>query len=331
VVILIENPVILDFDDIQARTVLGAMKSVAAEGTAGLSEMDHRTIKAAGTIALGLEDVNVNDLVEPTPDGLAALLHQSGDAQVVIRMLAVVSLVGEMLDPKKTQRLQAFATALSVDEEYLEILDDATSGKIGRATDRLAQRGAEYFLPRESGESDLGPVESLMPFGDGDEKPAMEARYASLGKLHEGTFGKAFFDHFNDNDLELPGNEHGQTETFVTPHDSSHVLGGYSTDERGEILVAAFIGAMHPRKPMESQIVPAMFSWHLGIKLSWLGGSNSGAFEPQAFWTAWDRGKDMKVDLFDPGWDFWSATDQPLEEVRHACGVREVPTHDLRV
>lgn len=314
---------ILDLDDIQALTVLGAMSFVANGEAGGMSTMDVRTIEAAGTIAMGLEDVDIASITKPTPEQLAARVLSSGDACVVTRMLAVMSLVGAVLDPQKTQRLQAYATVLSVDEEYLEILDDATSGRIGRATDKLAQRGAEYFLPPRPAGSGSKAVGALMPFGDGHENDDLEARYIRLGELPKGTFGKALFDHFSGNCLEFPGSEQGQVQTFAIPHDSAHILSGYSTEERGEILVAAFMGAMHPRKPMESQIVPAMFCWHLGISLNWLGGSHRGAFEPKAFWAAWDRGESMKIDLFDPEWDFWACTAQPLEEVRRACGVRE--------
>ena len=316
--------VILEIDDIQARTVLGAMKCIATGGSGGLSEMDSRTIESAGPILMGTDKVDVASLSETSPEQLAATLRTSGDASIVAQILTIMSLVGGVLEPQKTNLLLEFAAALSVDEEYLEILNDATSGRIGRATDRLSQRGAEYFLPAQSGHADSDdPVAPLMPYGDGETEPALEERYVKLGELPEGTFGKAFFDHFSDNDLDLPATDRGQVEAFVIPHDSTHVLSGYSTDESGEILVAAFTAAMHPRKPMEAQILPAMFCWHLGIKLNWLGGSFRGAFEPRTFWDAWDRGNATRFDLFDPEWDFWAAAEQPLVQVRQSLGVAD--------
>lgn len=315
---------ILETDDIQARAVLGAMKSIANGGSGGMSEMDRRTIEAAGPVVLGIESLDVASLAESSPEQLASHIRSEGDQGIVIQLLAVMSLAGGVLEPQKTQLLRAFASAMSVEEEYLDILDDATSGRVGRATDRLAQRGAEYFLPAGGTPRTSDPVSPLMPFGEGDAEPGLESRYMELAEMPDGTFGRAFFEHFSDNGLGFPASDQGQVETFVIPHDSAHVLGGYPTDERGEILVAAFIAAMHPVKPMESQIIPAIFCWHLGIKLNWLSGSHRGAFEPEAFWTAWDRGNSTNFDLFGSQWDFWAATGEPLDDVRQAFGVSDV-------
>ena len=38
--------------------------------------------------------------------------------------------------------------------------------------------------------------------------------------------------------------------TFATPHDSSHVLAGYDTSPRGELLVSTFTAAMHRKEAM---------------------------------------------------------------------------------
>ena len=49
------------------------------------------------------------------------------------------------------------------------------------------------------------------------------ARYATLGELPDGTFGRAFFEHFRRNGFAFPGDPAGLSEGFTTPHDSSHV------------------------------------------------------------------------------------------------------------
>jgi hypothetical protein len=88
--------------------------------------------------------------------------------------------------------------------------------------------------------------------------------------------------------------------------------------------VSTFIGAMHPDHPMSAEVLPVLFSWHLGIALNEIAGSRRGAFEPRKFWTAWDRGAATRVDVLDPGWDFWAATEWPLEELRREHGVAPV-------
>src|SRR6185437_10724264 len=108
----------------------------------------------------------------------------------------------------------------------------------------------------------------FMPYRDGRDDPQLEARYGELAALPEGTFGRAFSDHFVRNGFAFPGNPAGLAEGFTTPHDSSHVLSGYSTSEGGEICVSTFICAMHPDHPMAAEVLPVIFSWHLGVKLN---------------------------------------------------------------
>lgn len=81
---------------------------------------------------------------------------------------------------------------------------------------------------------------------------------------------------------------------------------------------------MHPDHPMAAEVLPVVYSWHLGIKLNDLAKSSLGAFEPERFWTAWQRGSAMRVDLVAPAWDFWTATPVPLVELRAQYGVEPV-------
>ena len=106
-----------------------------------------------------------------------------------------------------------------------------------------------------------------------------------------------------------------------TSHDSSHLLAGYDTTPRGELLVSTFTAAMHRKEAMSGHVLPVIFSWHLGIALNELAGAAKGALDPQEFWHAWARGEAMKVDLFGPAWDFWAATRDPIAAVRTRIGI----------
>jgi ubiquinone biosynthesis protein Coq4 len=119
----------------------------------------------------------------------------------------------------------------------------------------------------------------------------------------------------------LPGEEEALNFDFATRHDSAHLLAGYDTSPRGELLVSTFTAAMHRKEAMSGHVLPVIFSWHLGIALNELAGAAKGALDPQEFWHAWARGEQMKVDLFGPEWDFWAATREPIETVRSRIGV----------
>ena len=78
---------------------------------------------------------------------------------------------------------------------------------------------------------------------------------------------------------------------------------------------------MHPDHPMAAEVLPVLFSWHLGIRLNEIAGASTGAFEPRRFWTAWERGAAMRTDLVAADWDFWGATTVDLDELRRAYGL----------
>lgn len=102
------------------------------------------------------------------------------------------------------------------------------------------------------------------------------------------------------------------------------MLSGYSTSQLGELCVSTFIGAMHPDHPMSAEVLPVLFSWHLGIHLNDIAGAATGFFEPRRFWTAWDRGTATSTDIVAADWDFWGATAVDLQELRAAYDVPPV-------
>ncbi len=109
--------------------------------------------------------------------------------------------------------------------------------------------------------------------------------------------------------------------TRNTPHDSTHVLSGYDTSPHGELLVSTLTAAMHKQEAMSGHILPVIFSWHLGIQLNPVAKRATGAFDPEAFWLAWDRGSEINVDTFGPSWEFWSVIHAELAELRKRYAV----------
>jgi hypothetical protein len=305
----------------QSDAILGAMRSVAlAHGDGGVTDADRRTIAAAAQIVLGRDPGDADRVAPCPPEQLAERLQAGDDAQQAVRMLAVMALVDGQVDPDKTRLVQQYADALDVHEDYLKILTEAAEGEIAAAAACIVRKNAESFPRLELAGIDEDAIAPFLPYRDAPD-PALEARYQALGELPPGTFGHAFFEHFARNGFAFPGNPGGLAEGFTTPHDSSHVLSGYSTSQQGELCVSTFIGAMHPDHPMAAEVLPVLFSWHLGIRLNDIAGASTGAFEPRKFWTAWDRGAATTVDVVDAEWDFWGATEVDLEELRRAYSV----------
>ncbi|HEX4730700.1 MAG TPA: hypothetical protein VH299_05500 [Solirubrobacterales bacterium] len=315
---------ILEAPNAGAEAVLGAMRAVALEhGGPGLSEMDRETIGSAATIVFGLGEVDVDAIAPVDPAGLASATTDAEEAGRAIRMLSVMSLADGEIDAEKTALVRAYADALAVEADYLDILTEAAAEEIAQAAACIVRKNAESFPNLDASRLSISAIAPFFPYKDAAD-PELEARYKTLGELPPETFGHHFFDHFQKNGFFFPGNPNGLAEGFTTPHDSSHVLSGYSTDEGGEICVSTFIGAMHPDHPMAAEVLPVIFSWHLGVKLNDIANSTTGVFEPRHFWTAWERGSATTVDVVDAGWDFWGAATVPLEELRAAYGVPPV-------
>ena len=311
---------IIKVSDAQAKAILGSMRDIAfAHGDSRISDADTRTIEAAARIVLGLDDGVPTDLAACPPDALAGVMSaDQDDAVQAVRMLAVMSLVDGRIDPDKIALVQQYADALSVHEAYLRVLAEAAAGEIAAASACMMRKNAESFPRLDLEGIDTDPIAPFLPYRDGRDDPGLVARYEALQELGADTFGRAFWEHFKRNGFAFPGDPNGLAEGFTTPHDSSHVLSGYSTSPEGELLVSTFIGAMHPDHPMAAEVLPVLFSWHLGIPLNEIAGSRRGAFEPRKFWTAWDRGAATTVDMLSPEWDFWTAVQSPLDELRRA-------------
>lgn len=306
----------------QIDAVLGAMRAVAqAGGPAAVTAADRLTVAAAGRVLFGLdEDVALDELRPRSPEELAAALDDEALAETAGKVLAVMALADGTLDAAKVALVEDYAAALGLHPDYVGVLAEAARGELAGATACMVRKNILSFpgLDHAAGR-DFADV--FLPYRGAGADPELAARYAALDELPRGTFGRAFADHFHHNGFAFPGDPAGLAEGFTTPHDSSHVVAGYSTSQAGEICVSTFIGAMHPDHPMTAEVIPVLFSWHLGIKLTELAGSFRGAFEPRRFWTAWDRGTATSGDLLDPSWDFWAATAVPLDELRAELSV----------
>ena len=233
----------------------------------------------------------------------------------IVRFLAVIALVDGLLDRDKIALVLTFAATLGVNEAYLKQLFEAANGNLAWALEDMTRQNIKSLWD-QPWDGDVDVMTLFLPY-DGDRAdPALAKRHDALGTLPEGTLGRAYWEIYKRNAYAFPGDPKGVNAAFARPHDSTHVISGYDTSPRGEILVSTFTAGMHPKLPMEGHILPVIFSWHLGIEINKLAGSFRGAFEPEQFWWAWVRGSQMTVDLFSADWDFWAHVEEPVDRLR---------------
>jgi hypothetical protein len=312
----------------ESDAILGAMRQVALAGGQALTQADTTSVRAAARYLLrrpDLLDTGALPAVAPR-DLVAALEGQPELAREAVKYLAIMALVDGMLDHKKLARVLDYSRALDVEADYLTDLVEAASGHLAWATADMWRKNFDSVLGRSS--EGLDPDKWIRPYGGTSADPALAARYDALGKLPQNTFGKALWDFDKRNGYPFPGDPTALNASFGTPHDSTHVISGYDTSARGELLVSTFTAGMHPINPMSGHILPVIFFFHFGEQLNDVGHAGKGGLDPDEFWHAWARGAEMTVDIFDPKWNAWDWVEKDLEDVRRAFNVSP-PGHKL--
>ena len=305
----------------ESDAILGAMRQVALAGGHAISHADTASILAAGHYLLRRPDLtDISTLPAAEPEDLVAILKDREVAAEAVKYLAIMVMVDGVLDTDKLARVLAYARALDIEAAYLTEMVEAASGHMAWVIADMTMRNAESVVSEAWG-SRPAPAEWILPYKDDKADPALVARYEALGNLPQNTFGKALWDFDKTNKYPFPGNPGALNAAFATPHDCTHIISGYDTSYRGEILVSTFTAAMHPINPMAGHILPVIFNGHLGVKFNEVATPARGGFDPDEFWHAWARGRDMTVDIFDSKWSAWDWIERDLEELRRDWNV----------
>jgi hypothetical protein len=305
----------------ESDAILGAMHQVALAG-GQITDADRQSILAAGHYLLRrphFTDIGTLPTVEPS-DLVAALKTDRELAQEAVKYLAVMTLVDGVLDRSKLARVLEYSRALDIEAAYLTDLVEAASGHMAWVIADMERRNIESIISKPWGK-DQDLLAWIHPYTGANARPDLVARYEALGGLADKSFGKALWNFDKTNGYAFPGDPTAINAIFATAHDSTHVIAGYDTSPRGEILVSTFTAAMHRINPVSGHILPVIFNGHLGIKLNDVARPVTGGLDPDEFWHAWARGGDMTVDIFAPDWNVWEWVDLDLEEVRRRFNV----------
>ena len=304
----------------ESDAILGAMRQVALTGGRALSYADTASILAAGHYLLrrrSLTDLGTLPAVEPAD--LVAALKARSLAEEAVKYLAIMAMVDGTLDHGKLKHVLEYSRALDIEADYLTDLVEAASGHLAWATADMWRKNFDSVLSRSS--EGLDPNTWIRPYAGANADPALVARYEALGKLPQNTFGKALWDFDKANGYPFPGDPAALNAAFGTVHDSTHVISGYDTSARGELLVSTFTAGMHPLNPMSGHILPVIFFFHFGEQMNDVGHAGKGGLDPDEFWHAWARGAEMTVDIFDPTWSVWDWVEHDLDALRRQWNV----------
>jgi hypothetical protein len=305
----------------ESDAILGAMRQVALAGGRPLSHADTASLIAAGHWLLRRDQpFDVGTLPGIGPDDLVrSLKGERTLGQEAVKYLAIMALVDSILDHDKIRRVLEYARVLDVEADYLTELVEAASGHMAWVVADMTRKNFDSVLSHPS--TGLDPAAWIMPYAGDKADPTLVARYEALARLPQNSFGRALWDFDKENAYPFPGDPQALNARFGTPHDATHIISGYDTSARGELMVSTFTAGMHPINPMSGHILPVIFFFHFGEQLNDVGHAGKGGLDPTEFWHAWARGQAMTVDLFAPGWDFWQWIERDLDELRHDWNV----------
>ena len=304
----------------ESDAILGAMRQVALAGGHTITYADTASIRAAAHYLLrrhGLVDLGTLPAAEPAD--LVEVLKDRTLAEEAVKYLAIMAMVDGSLDHGKLKRVLEYSRALDIEADYLTDLVEAASGHLAWATADMWRKNFDSVLSRPS--EGLDPNVWIRPYEGANADPDLVARYEALGGLPQNTFGKALWDFDKANGYPFPGDPMALNAAFGTAHDSTHVISGYDTSARGELLVSTFTAGMHPINPMSGHILPVIFFFHFGEQMNDVGHAGKGGLDPDEFWHAWARGAEMTADIFDPQWSVWDWVEHDLDALRRQWNV----------
>ncbi|MGH7210342.1 MAG: hypothetical protein ACREF1_02625 [Acetobacteraceae bacterium] len=300
------------------RAILGAMKAVAATGGTP-STLDQQAIAGAARFVFGMPGgFDADALPALGPEALANALP-SNLADDAVRFLTVMTLVDGTLDKAKVAAVVRYAAALGIHERFLGDMVAAARDRLGEALADMTRANMESITGKPWAGGDV--TRWLVPYADGHADPALAARFDALSALPVASFGHSFWTHFRESGYAFPGNPAALNAAFSLPHDSAHVLTGYDTTPRGEILVSTFTASMHKILPMAGHVLPVLLTWHVGVRLNDVAGDAHDTLDPTEFWHAWAAGAAATVDTFAPDWDFWRYVNEPLVALRERWSI----------
>lgn len=290
----------------------------------GLKPAARAVIAAAQKLILK-SDLDIDSLAPITPAELAAHIPDRAIARQLVTGMTVVSLADGMPRAETFALVEGFARALQVDEPWL------------RAIHRLAEQHMLIFrldfmrrshiaaLLRDTyqDKGTMALVKAVLGLRGVYEEPELARRYVALGNLPPGTLGRAFFDHYREHGFAFPGEALGFPEAGVY-HDFAHVLGGYSTEPKGEMGVGGFQAGFRKENPVFMALF-VVLTFSTGVNMTPLPQPHIEALlaEPgvaEEFLDGIRRGAAMNTDLSDR-WDFWPLVALPLDEARAKLGI----------
>lgn len=314
----------LQWSSTETETVIGGFKFVCSEAeTQALQPVHTEFLEGFRDHVFHHSELDVAAIPPIPPAAFARRMPDPAHRERALEYLTLAPYLQVELRVEQADQVRAFFEAAGGRSESLTFLQNVAHHHILMAQLCLARKLLPQLLPG-------GPMtqahRALRMLRESRGDPAIAAWYRALGGLPEGTLGNAFYRFHRNRGFALPGEPGCIPEELSALHDLTHVLSGYNTDSRGEILAQAFAGGSMDRHGMLAAVT-GLLSYHNGVVFD-AGGRyplQKGNLDPGAFAEAFQRGS-RSVSVVN-GWDFKADWTLPVAAVRekfHIIGAVDV-------
>ena len=308
----------------EAKLVLQAIKNVGtAGGVLKLPPIILDMMEAIQTHVLH-SDIDLQNLAIIPPIQYPELISNPDQREQLIQMLVLIPYVDMTVDARMVGVVDDFAEFLQVNPQTLRDLHQVRDNHLRRLLLDYGRRSMGEFLRLDSPSKFVRGIISAIHQAIGD--PTVASRYQTLQDYPEGSLGHSFFHWYRDRNWALPG-EHKSTSELLVNHDCCHILGGFNTDTRGEMNVAAFQAGLFTDGFGFESLLEVMLDFHLGKSFSTTNSllpPETGKFIPDEAMAGYEKGLACTMNLIQD-FDFWEHADQQVTELREQFHIPPTP------
>jgi len=303
----------------ETSTVIGAFKYVCSDGDkAPLQPLHEAFLEGFRDHVFHHSEIDLAAVAPLPPAAFAGQLTDPEHRVNALEYLTLAPYIEPEMRAEQADLVAGYFAALGMRSEAFVFMKNIAHRHILMSQFCVVRKLLPHLLPGGP-LTHLVQAVSMLRQSRGDARTAAE--YQALEHLPEGTLGNVFYRFHRLRGFALPGEKGCIPEELSSLHDLTHILSGYNTDSRGEILAQAFAGGTMPKHGM-MVAVSGLLSYHNGLVYD-AGGTlslNRGNLDPRAWAEAFGRG--MNAKYFIEGWDYKAHWREPISKVRESLGIK---------
>mgnify|MGYP006275874305 CR=1 FL=1 len=235
----------------------GLMAGIDVDG--GPTNEQISVLRAITTHVWTRPDLDPRAVPGRTPSDIASLLRDDDQREMFHELHMTLEACRHPQSPAQVDMVQAYADALGVEGDDLQIFQDLITEGVDSAKDDYAR-----FLASDLAERSEPSLRNL-PFDAAQPEPELAQRLGAFAEYAPDSLGRAYVAFYERFNLKLPGVEASSINHFFVAHDMTHVIAGLSTTAAGEVALSAFQFAMNNSRINRAALLASLIAHEAGF------------------------------------------------------------------